>query len=114
MNLTVQHFDTLGAAEELEAAGLTPGQAKAISLVVNRSRDSNEGMRTELKEEIVAVRTELKEEIAAVRTELKEDIAVVRTEIAALRDTFKWAGGMILVVVLANFAAIVNILLRMN
>ena len=41
MAATARHFDTLRAAEELEAAGLPHDQAKAISLVVNHSRESS-------------------------------------------------------------------------
>ena len=100
MEATARHFDTLGAAEELEAVGLTHEQAKAISLVVDRGRDNGklamemETMRAELKEEIAALRAEMREEIAALRAEMREEIAALRAElktefnqeIAALRS----------------------------
>ena len=40
MAVTAQHFDTLRAAEELETAGLPAPAAKAISMVIDRSRGS--------------------------------------------------------------------------
>ncbi len=40
MAVTAQHFDTLRAAEELETAGLPAPAAKAISMVIDRSRES--------------------------------------------------------------------------
>ena len=75
MAATARHFDTLGAAEELEAVGLTHDQAKAISLVVDRSRDSGK-----FTTEIAAVR----DEIAAVRDEMaamRSDIAVLKAQV---------------------------------
>lgn len=41
MTTMAQHFDTLGAAEELRAAGLSAQAAKAISMVVERSREDD-------------------------------------------------------------------------
>ena len=101
MTTMAQHFDTLGAAEELEAAGLPAPAAKAISLVVDRSRENGN----------------LASEIAALRTEFKEKIARVETDIAVLKSQMKflfWAFGLIFVAVLANFAVSVNILLSLG
>lgn len=60
-------FDTLQASEELQTAGLTSQQAKAISLVVRKSH------------EVADVAT--KADIA----DVKRDIADVRKEIADVR-----------------------------
>ena len=59
MAATTQHFDTLGAAEELEAAGLPTAAAKAISLVVDRSRESRkiEGRLEKIEDAIVEIKT---------------------------------------------------------
>ncbi len=96
-----QHFDTLGAAEELRAASLSAPAAKAISLVVDRSREEDK-----LASEVAALRAEFKEEIA----EVKADIAVIKSQMKVLF----WAFGLIFVAVLANFAVSVNILLSLS
>ena len=85
MEATARHFDTLGAAEELEAVGLTHEQAKAISLVVDRGRDNGK-----LAMEMETMRTELREEIAALRTELHEEIAALRSDIAVLKAQVRY------------------------
>ena len=54
MAATAVHFDTLGAAEDLEAAGIPHNQAKAISLIVDRSRDSGK-----LATEMATMRTDI-------------------------------------------------------
>ena len=104
MTATAVHFDTLGAAEEMEAAGVPHEQAKAISLIVDRSRDNGKlamemaTMRADFKDEIAAVRAELKD----VRAELKEEIAVLKTSV---RQLF-WISGI-------QAAALIGILLKL-
>jgi len=39
MSTATHNFDTLAAAEELQAAGLKPDQARAISQIIGRSRE---------------------------------------------------------------------------
>ena len=129
MTTMAQHFDTLGAAEELEAAGLPAQAAKAISLVVDRSREDDKSapaiaaMRTDFEKEIAELKTDvavLKTDVAELKTdvaELKTDVAVLKTDVAVLKSQMRilfWAVGVILAAVLANFAVTVNILLRLN
>ncbi|MGX8943047.1 hypothetical protein ACWWJF_26330 [Symbiopectobacterium sp. Eva_TO] len=69
-------FDTLQASEELQTAGLTSQQAKAISLVV---RKSHEVADVATKADIA----EVKRDIADVRKDLSAEIADVRKDIDA-------------------------------
>jgi len=41
MTTTTTSFDTLTAAEELQAAGMEAGQAKAVSQIIGRSRETD-------------------------------------------------------------------------
>ena len=59
---TAQHFDTLTAAEELQAAGFEPKQAKVISQIIDRSRDSDSDAKQDLagvKQEMIEVKQRL-------------------------------------------------------
>lgn len=87
-------FDTLQASEELQTAGLTSQQAKAISLVVRKSHevadvatkaDIAEVKRdiSDVRKEIADVRKDLSAEIADVRKDLSAQIADVRKDLSA-------------------------------
>ncbi|HGJ5866485.1 hypothetical protein, partial [Arsenophonus nasoniae] len=102
-------FDTLQASEELENAGISREQARAISLVVRRSHEvadvatkrdledvrkdmvarfeKNEAqiadVRKDLSAEIADVRKDLSAEIADVRKDLSAEIADVRKDLSA-------------------------------
>ncbi|MGX8941159.1 hypothetical protein ACWWJF_12870 [Symbiopectobacterium sp. Eva_TO] len=84
-------FDTLQASEELQTAGLTSEQAKAISLVVRKSHEvadvatkrDLEDVRKDLTVQIANVRKDLSAEIADVRKDLSAEIADVRKDIDA-------------------------------
>ncbi|MGG2140001.1 hypothetical protein [Symbiopectobacterium sp. RP] len=92
-------FDTLQASEELQTAGLTSQQAKAISLVVRRSHEvadvatkrDLEDVRKEMQArfektdaQIADVRKDLSAEIADVRKDLSAEIADVRKDIGQI------------------------------
>ncbi len=88
------HFDTLSAAEALEAAGITPGHARAIIGQMNRVVDENvatkadvrqleTALKADVKQLEVALKGELNTKIAEVKGELKEDIAEVKGELKA-------------------------------
>ncbi|MDR5616808.1 hypothetical protein [Arsenophonus sp.] len=102
-------FDALQASEELESAGISREQARAISLVVRRSHEvadvatkrdledvrkdmvarfeKNEAqiadVRKDLSAEIADVRKDLSAEIADVRKDLSAEIADVRKDLSA-------------------------------
>ncbi len=91
-------FDTLQASEELQTAGLTSQQAKAISLVVRKSHevadvatkrdleDVRKDLTTQIsdvRKEIADVRKDLSAEIADVRKDLSAEIADVRKDLSA-------------------------------
>ncbi|BAE74500.1 hypothetical protein SGGMMB4_02769 [Sodalis glossinidius str. 'morsitans'] len=66
-------FDTLQASEELQTAGLTSEQAKAISLVV---RKSHEVADVATKRDLEDVRKDLTAQIADVRKDLSAEIQI--------------------------------------
>ncbi|MGG2141670.1 DUF1640 domain-containing protein [Symbiopectobacterium sp. RP] len=80
-------FDTLQASEELQTAGLTSQQAKAISLVVRKSHEvadvATKADIAEVKRDIADVRKDLSAEIADVRKDLSAEIADVRKDLSA-------------------------------
>ncbi|MGX8940438.1 hypothetical protein ACWWJF_25370 [Symbiopectobacterium sp. Eva_TO] len=91
-------FDTLQASEELQTAGLTSEQAKAISLVVRKSHEvadvvtkrDLEDVRKEMQArfektdaQIADVRKDLSAEIADVRKDLSAEIGNVRKDLSA-------------------------------
>ncbi|PAV02169.1 hypothetical protein CBG25_12435 [Arsenophonus sp. ENCA] len=80
-------FDTLQASEELQTAGLTSQQAKAISLVVRRSHEvadvATKADIVEVNRNIADVRKDLSAEIADVRKDLSAEIADVRKDLSA-------------------------------
>ncbi|WP_119711290.1 hypothetical protein [Arsenophonus endosymbiont of Aleurodicus floccissimus] len=80
-------FDTLQASEELQTAGLTSQQAKAISLVVRRSHEvadvATKADIVEVNRNIADVRKDLSAEIADIRKDLSAEIADVRKDLSA-------------------------------
>ncbi|MGL9751793.1 MAG: hypothetical protein ACR5LC_13220 [Symbiopectobacterium sp.] len=76
-------FDTLQASEELETAGISREQARAISLVVRKSHEvadvATKADIAEVKRDIADVR----KEIAHARKDLSAEIAHVRKDIDA-------------------------------
>ncbi|WP_406706614.1 DUF1640 domain-containing protein [Sodalis sp.] len=90
-------FDTLQASEELETAGISREQARAISLVVRKSHEvadvatkrDLEDVRKDLTIQITDVRKDMEArfektdaQIADVRKDLSAEIADVRKDIA--------------------------------
>ncbi len=97
-------FDTLQASEELETAGISREQARAISLVV---RKSHEVADVATKADIAEVKrdiSDVRKEIADVRKDLSAEIADVRKDIAnrfdklGLQMTVR-VGGMLIAAV---------------
>lgn len=79
-------FDTLQASEELENAGISRKQARAISLIVRRSHEvadvATKADIVEVNRNIADVRKDLSAEIADVRKDLSAEIADVRKDMA--------------------------------
>ncbi|MDR5615638.1 DUF1640 domain-containing protein, partial [Arsenophonus sp.] len=79
-------FDALQASEELESAGISREQARAISLVVRRSHEvadvATKADIVEVNRNIADVRKDLSAEIADVRKDLSAEIADVRKDMA--------------------------------
>ncbi|ASX26113.1 hypothetical protein [Candidatus Williamhamiltonella defendens] len=80
-------FDALQASEELENAGISREQARAISLVVRRSHEvagvATKADIVEVNRNIADVRKDLSAEIADVRKDLSAEIADVRKDLSA-------------------------------
>ncbi|MDR5611662.1 MAG: hypothetical protein RAM36_01070 [Arsenophonus sp.] len=80
-------FDALQASEELESAGISREQARAISLVVRRSHEiadvATKADIVEVNRNIADVRKDLSAEIADVRKDLSAEIADVRKDLSA-------------------------------
>ncbi|MFT4466029.1 MAG: hypothetical protein ACMX3H_17270 [Sodalis sp. (in: enterobacteria)] len=80
-------FDTLQASEELETAGISREQARAISLVVRKSHEvadvATKADIAEVNRNIADVRKDLSTEIADVRKDLSTEIADVRKDLSA-------------------------------
>ncbi|QZN96403.1 CCDC90 family protein [Symbiopectobacterium purcellii] len=80
-------FDTLQASEELETAGISREQAKAISLVVRKSHEvadvATKADIAEVNRNVADVRKDLSAEIANVRKDLSAEIANVRKDLSA-------------------------------
>ena len=117
-------FDTLGAARELEAAGIARVQAEAIAQVINHGDERGvskadldamiAGLETRLRADLaskadlrdavadLATRAELRDAVAglATRTELREAVAglATRAELSAIRDAIagmRWTIGLL-------------------
>jgi len=54
MSAATHNFDTFAAAEELQAAGLEPGQARAISQIIGRSREVDPTLMESIESRILA------------------------------------------------------------
>ncbi|MGG2143309.1 hypothetical protein [Symbiopectobacterium sp. RP] len=93
-------FDTLQASEELQTAGLTSQQAKAISLVVRKSHEvadvATKADIAEVKRDIADVRKDMDarfektdakidSQIALVRKDLQLEMAGIRSEQKLIR-----------------------------
>ncbi|WP_406706706.1 DUF1640 domain-containing protein [Sodalis sp.] len=107
-------FDTLQASEELQTAGLTSEQAKAISLVV---RKSHEVADVATKADIVEVKHEIAEvnrNVADVRKDLSTEIADVRKDMTAgfdkINDKFEKLGMQMTIRLGLMVAAAVSII----
>lgn len=75
-------FNSLTAAEALEAAGMEARQARACATQMNLAASAGEPVsRSELDQAVTKIRME----IAEVKTELEREIAGVRGEIAGVR-----------------------------
>ncbi|SPP31696.1 hypothetical protein ARAF_0838 [Arsenophonus endosymbiont of Aleurodicus floccissimus] len=81
-------FDTLQASEELEGAGISREQARAISLVVRKSHEvadvATKADIVEVNRNIADVRKDLSAEITNVSKDLSAEIADVRKDIAQI------------------------------
>ncbi|HGJ5857688.1 hypothetical protein, partial [Arsenophonus nasoniae] len=76
-------FDTLQASEELENAGISREQARAISLVVRRSHEVAD---VATKRDLEDVHKDLTAQITEVRKDLSAEIADVRKDMINLFD----------------------------
>ncbi|HGJ5857687.1 hypothetical protein, partial [Arsenophonus nasoniae] len=80
-------FDTLQASEELENAGISREQARAISLVVRRSHEvadvATKRDLEDVRKDMVARFEKNEAQIADVRKDLSAEIADVRKDLSA-------------------------------
>ncbi|SPP31320.1 hypothetical protein ARAF_0439 [Arsenophonus endosymbiont of Aleurodicus floccissimus] len=117
-------FDTLQASEELQTAGLTSQQAKAISLVVRKSHEVADVATkadiadvkrdiSDVRKEIADVRKDLSAEIADVCKDLSSEITLVRKDVEALTNSLliKLSGVMLAIVGAA--ATIVTLIIKL-
>ncbi|WP_339053339.1 hypothetical protein [Arsenophonus endosymbiont of Crataerina pallida] len=81
-------FDALQASEELESAGISREQARAISLVVRRSHEvadvATKRDLEDVRKDMVARFEKNEAQIADIRKELSAEIADVRKDIAQI------------------------------
>ncbi|WP_440864463.1 DUF1640 domain-containing protein [Symbiopectobacterium purcellii] len=106
-------FDTLQASEELETAGISREQAKAISLVV---RKSHEVADVATKADIVEVKHEIAEvnrNVADVRKDLSAEIADVRKDMTAGFDKLGMQMTIRLGLMVAAAVSIIAAILKM-
>ena len=115
-------FDTLGAARELEAAGIARVQAEAIAQVINHGDERGvskadldamiAGLETRLRADL-ASKADLRDAIAdlATQAELREAVAglATRTELSAIRDAI--AGMRWIIGLLAAFMFVIGLTL---
>ncbi|WP_440866226.1 DUF1640 domain-containing protein [Symbiopectobacterium purcellii] len=121
-------FDTLQASEELETAGISREQAKAISLVVRKSHEvadvatkrDLEDVRKEMQArfektdaQIANVRKDLSAEIADVRKDLSAEIADVRKDMTAGFDKLGMQMTIRLGLMVAAAVSIIAAILKM-
>ncbi|WP_440863843.1 hypothetical protein [Symbiopectobacterium purcellii] len=105
-------FDTLQASEELETAGISREQAKAISLVVRKSHEvadvANKADIAEVKRDIADVRKALSAEIADVRKDMQLVRKDLQLEMAGIRSEQKLIRWMLSAGVLGIFSLVVK------
>ncbi|PAV01664.1 hypothetical protein CBG25_15395 [Arsenophonus sp. ENCA] len=112
-------FDTLQASEELQTAGLTSQQAKAISLVVSRSHEVADVATkadiadvkrdiADVRKEIADVRKDLSVEISNVRKDLSSEIALVRKDVEHIATGLLLKLGGVIVVTISAATAILK------
>ncbi|MFS1539347.1 MAG: DUF1640 domain-containing protein [Candidatus Phlomobacter fragariae] len=94
-------FDTLQASEELESAGISREQARAISLIV---RKSHEVADVATKADIV----EVNRNIADVRKDLSAEIALVRKDVEHIATGLLLKLGGVIVVTISAATAILK------
>lgn len=98
-------FDVLQASEELESAGISREQARAISLVVRRSHEvadvatkrDLEDVRKDLTTQISDVRKDLSAEITNVRKDMeitRKDLQFEMSGIRAEQKLMRWMLGL--------------------
>ena len=102
-------FDTLTAAQELRASGISDAQAEAIAAAMRKAVKDHAASRTDVAE----LRTESRADVAELRTESRADVAELRAEskadIAALRaDIYRalWIQGAGIVAVIGSLMVI--------
>lgn len=93
-------FDALQASEELESAGISREQARAISLVVRRSHEVADVATkvdiAEVKRDIADVRKDLSAEITNVRKDMeitRKDLQLEMSGIRAEQKLMRWMLG---------------------
>ena len=79
-------FDTLGAARELEAAGIARVQAEAIAQVINHG-DERGVSKADLRDAVadLATRADLRDAVAGLAT--RAELSAIRDAIAGMRWT---------------------------
>ena len=85
-------FDTLGAAKDLQSAGMETAQAEAVAMVIQKGQGD-----LATKSDLAVVRADLEN----VRAELKNDI-----------NWLKWVIGFHVAITIAGFAAILALLIK--
>lgn len=116
-------FDTLQASEELENAGISREQARAISLVVRRSHEvadvATKADIIEVNRNIAEVRKDLSAEIADVRKDLSAEmnlrfektdgqIALIRKDVETIATGLLLKLGGVIVVTISAATAILK------
>ena len=96
--MPVAAFDTLGAARELEAAGIARAQAEAIAQVINHG-DERGVSKADLDAAIAGLETRLRTDLAS-KADLHEAVAglATRAELSAIRDAIagmRWTIGLL-------------------
>ena len=97
-------FDTLTAAQDLEAAGIERKHAEAIAKVVNHGDE-----RAATKADLDTVATTLRSELDALRSDLDTFAITLSLEIRAVSSrvsTLQWVVGIQSAVTLATFAIV--------
>ena len=108
------HFDTLSAAEALEAAGIAPDHARAIVGQVNRAVDENVATKANVKALDTKIDTGLKAlnenvatkaDVKALDTKIDTGLKALDTKIGTDLKWMKLIGGAILAVLIMPWLA---------